>query len=145
MGKDPGKQEWPPVRVKRSEIFKTYSPIDTCGICHKSVWKPKAWNPSPFCQQHIEYAPYVQKLLATIDKMEKEVENVETKGIKAIQEDSIVLKDIRSLLCNNFGREKIVQLGRCLKLKREVVLVYVKWLINAKEVYFYSKNEIRWK
>ncbi len=99
--------------------------IKQCGVCGKSTREGK-----PYCPDDIEYHPYVQGILRTIEKREKEIKNVEKEGQREVDINGSVAQEILSLVNVNGGRT-IARLARDLNRAIDVMTHYAKALSYA--------------
>ena len=87
----------------------------------------------PFCTQHVERSDYVQRLMRTLARAEREVERVRASGARAVDPEGLTCSEIlRELRVH--GPRSAQRLARTLALEPHVLRVYLRVLALAGRV-----------
>jgi len=100
----------------------------TCRICGQDTNEGK-----PYCLDHVEHQPYINKLMSRWSKKGAEEEAVGRSGPDAISENSLTSGEIIGYL-RFHGTKTVEGISRGLNIKPETIHIYVKRLQNRGKV-----------
>lgn len=124
-----------PRRMKVADVFRKKSNLGNknCKICGGLTQEGKL-----YCTNHVEYHPYIQRLLDKIEEKDYEELEVERLGEEGIDPDGPNVHDILTYL-TIYGSKTVEGMARELLMDPAVLQHYVNYLASKGQVIL-SKN-----
>jgi acetolactate synthase regulatory subunit len=113
----------PPRRSTRNQVRTCETPR-----CEQTTRENK-----PYCSEHVEEHPYVQRIKARLEAQEAEVARVEKRGVRAVSLTGLTSREIVLQLVLH-GDRTVARLARDLSLTAEVVTAYVRAMARRNQV-----------
>ena len=102
-----------------------YCEAEGCGVATREG--------KPYCSEHVEQHPYVQRVLAQLEKRETEEARVHEVGARAVDPSGITAQEILQFI-RLHGPRTVPRLARELNLEVKTVTGYVRALERRKVV-----------
>ena len=93
--------------------------------CNRSTREGK-----PFCVDHVQASPYVQRLLDTLAKHERELERVKRLGTRGVRLDGLMTQEIVHQL-RTYGDRTVERLARDLAVDHTLIRAYATRMTRA--------------